>query len=96
VRDEITSIGLYAHLVSLDPETSKATLRVAKIDPYEALTIPLAVAPRSYRTDYITLQVIEFPGINLFWFGTIAMMLGLLISMVVRMRTRGRAVTVER
>ena len=88
IRDEISSLGLYAHLVSLNPQTNEATLRVAKAPPSEALTIPIAVAPKSYRTDYITLQAIEFPGINLFWFGAIAMMLGLLISLVVRLRSR--------
>ncbi len=88
IRDEISSLGLYAHLVSLNPQTNEATLRVAKTPPTQALSIPIAVAPKSYRTDYITLQAIEFPGINLFWFGAIAMMLGLLISLFVRMRSR--------
>ncbi|NJB85331.1 cytochrome c-type biogenesis protein CcmF [Lewinella marina] len=88
VRDEITELGLYAHLVSLNPETNEATLRVANAQPKSAPTIPVAVAPRSYRTDYITLQAIEFPGISLFWFGTTSMMIGLLISMVTRLRSR--------
>ncbi|PPK86466.1 cytochrome c-type biogenesis protein CcmF [Neolewinella xylanilytica] len=88
VRDEIRDLGLYAHLTSLNPETNEATLRVAKIRSQAPLQIPLAVAPRSYRTDYITLQAIEFPGINLFWFGSTSMMLGLLISMVIRMRDK--------
>ncbi|MCP9235146.1 cytochrome c biogenesis protein CcsA [Lewinella sp. JB7] len=88
VRDEITSLGLYAHLVSLNPETNEATLRIATAPPQQAFSIPLAVAPKSYRTDYITLQAIEFPGINLFWFGTISMMVGLLVSMVFRLRSR--------
>ncbi len=88
VRDEIKDLGLYAHLSSLNPETNEATLRVAKVRPSQPLQIPLAVAPRSYRTDYITLQAIEFPGINLFWFGSLSMMLGLLISMAIRLRSK--------
>ena len=88
VRDEIRELGLFAHLVSLNPETNEATLRVAKVNRTQPLQIPLAVAPRSYRTDYITLQAIEFPGINLFWAGSLGMMIGLLISMVNRIRTR--------
>jgi cytochrome c-type biogenesis protein CcmF len=88
VRDEITQLGLYAHLASLNPETNEATLRIARGETNQDIAIPLSVAPRSYRTDYITLQAIEFPGINLFWFGTIAMMTGLLISMVNRMREK--------
>ncbi len=88
IRDEITSLGLYAHLVSLNPQTNEATLRVAAARPPESLMIPIAVAPKSYRTDYITLQAIEFPGINLFWFGATSMMLGLLISLFVRLRSK--------
>ena len=88
VRDEITSQGLYAHLVSINPNTNEATLRIASRNPGTRLAIPIAVAPRSYGTDWVALQAIEFPGINLFWFGTIAMMVGLLISMVYRIRTR--------
>ena len=96
VRDEITDLGLYAHLVSINPNTNEATLRVAQANPSNTLAIPIAVAPRSYRTDYITLQAIEFPGINLFWFGTISMMLGLLISMVYRIRSRSPQRIVDR
>ncbi|WP_116124431.1 cytochrome c biogenesis protein CcsA [Lewinella sp. IMCC34183] len=88
VRDEISELGLYAHLTSLNPETNEATLRVAQAQPKAARSIPLAVAPRSFRTDYITLQAIEFPGINLFWIGATSMMLGLLVSMVTRMRAK--------
>ena len=95
VRDEITDLGLYAHLVSLNPESNEATLRIAQAPPQPSFTIPLAVAPRSYRTDYITLQAIEFPGINLFWCGTISMLAGLLISLVVRIRQK-RALSRER
>lgn len=86
IRDESRELGLFASLVNLDPETSEATLRVAQAPPREALRIPLAVASNSFRADWITLQAIEFPGINLFWFGTIAMMLGMLINMVLRLR----------
>ena len=88
VRDEIRELGLYAQLLSLNPETNEATLRVAKTAAQPPMEIPLGVAPRSFRTDYITLQAIEFPGINLFWIGASSMMFGLLISMVVRIRRR--------
>lgn len=88
IRDEIRELGLYAQLMSLDPKTNEATLRIAKTAPRETVAVPIAVATKSYRSDYVTLQVIEFPGINLFWIGTISMMLGLLISLVVRIRQR--------
>lgn len=88
VRDEIGELGLYAHLASLNPETDEAVLRIARKSGVNDFTIPIAVAPRSYRTDYVTLQVIEFPGINLFWIGSVSMMVGLFISMFMRVRER--------
>lgn len=88
IRDEQRELGLFANLVNLNPETSEATLLVAEAPRRGALKIPVAVATNSSRSDWLALQAIEFPGINLFWFGTIAMMGGLLISMVFRIRER--------
>ena len=90
VRDEDRDLGLYANLVNLDPQTSEATLLIAEVEPRGELRVPIAVATKSDRSDWLALQAIEFPGINLFWIGTIAMMLGLLISMVLRIREKRR------
>ena len=87
VRDELRQLGLFAAMVNLDPETGAATLQIAQTDPREALRVPIAVATNSLRADWIGLQAIEFPGINLFWGGTILMMLGLLVGASFR-RTR--------
>jgi cytochrome c-type biogenesis protein CcmF len=88
IRDEHRELGLFANLVNLNPETSEATLLIAEAPRRGALKIPVAVATNSARSDWLALQAIEFPGINLFWIGTIAMMCGLLISMVFRIRER--------
>jgi cytochrome c-type biogenesis protein CcmF len=88
IRDEHRELGIFANLVNLNPETSEATLLIAESPPRGALKIPVAVATNSARSDWLALQAIEFPGINLFWIGTIAMMGGLLISMVFRIRER--------
>ncbi len=88
VRDEHRELGLFANLVNLNPETSEATLLVAQAPPRSSLAVPIAVATNSSRSDWLALQAIEFPGINLFWFGSISMLLGLLFSMVVRLRGR--------
>jgi len=79
---------LFSNLVNLNPETSEATLLIAQGPPRDAIHVPVAIATKSSRSDWLALQAIEFPGINLFWFGTIAMMMGLLISMVLRLRGR--------
>ncbi|WP_090170471.1 cytochrome c biogenesis protein CcsA [Neolewinella agarilytica] len=88
IRDEHRELGLFSNLVNLNPETSEATLLIAEAPPRGELKIPVAVATNSSRSDWLALQAIEFPGINLFWFGTIAMLLGLLISMIIRIRAR--------
>ncbi len=88
IRDEHRELGLFSNLVNLNPETSEATLLIAEAPPRGELKIPVAVATNSSRSDWLALQAIEFPGINLFWFGTIAMLIGLLISMVIRIRAR--------
>jgi cytochrome c-type biogenesis protein CcmF len=88
IRDEHRELGRFANLVNLHPEASEATLLVAEAPRRGALKIPVAVATNSARSDWLALQAIEFPGINLFWIGTLAMMGGLLISMVFRIRER--------
>ncbi|OAV45523.1 cytochrome c biogenesis protein CcsA [Lewinella sp. 4G2] len=93
VRDENRKLGLYANLVNLDPQTSEATLLVAQSEARGEISVPIAVATKSDRSDWLALQAIEFPGINLFWIGTIAMMLGLLINMVLRIREKRRRAT---
>mgnify|MGYP000370579229 FL=1 len=79
---------MFSNLVNLNPETSEATLLIAQAPPRDAVRVPIAIATKSSRSDWLALQAIEFPGINLFWFGCIGMMVGLLISMVLRLRGR--------
>ena len=95
IRDEHRPLGLYANLVNIDPQTGSATLLVAQGEERSELQVPLAVATNSARSDWLALQAIEFPGINFFWSGTILMMLGLLISLVLRLRQRRRVTTTD-
>ncbi|MEM6769623.1 MAG: cytochrome c assembly protein, partial [Bacteroidota bacterium] len=88
IRDMSGELGLYANLVNINTDNGEATLLIAQAPPTSELKIPVAIASNSTRADWITLQAIEFPGINLFWFGTIGMMLGMLINMVIRLRSR--------
>ncbi len=88
VRDESRRLGIYANLVNINPQTNEATLMIAKASPRADLAVPVAVATNSFRSDYIGLQAIEFPGINIFWLGTVSMMLGFLVSLVVRLNGR--------
>lgn len=90
IRDDHRGLGLFANLVNIDPENNQATLLVAQAPSRAELRVPIAVATNSSRSDWLALQAIEFPGINLFWFGSISMLIGLLISMVMRIREKRR------
>ncbi|PHI21820.1 cytochrome c assembly protein [Lewinellaceae bacterium SD302] len=84
-RDEDRELGIYANFVNLDPQTNIGTFFIAKAAPRPELNVPLAVATKSARADWISLQAIEFPGINLFWAGSILMLFGLALSMIFRL-----------
>ena len=88
IRDEHRQLGLFANLINLDPKTSEATLTIAEVPSRGTLRVPIAVATNSSRSDWLALQAIEFPGINLFWIGTIGMMVGLFLSLGLRLRAR--------
>ena len=82
--------GLHARLVGIDPNTGRADLRVA-VNPQTAATaVPVEFAENSSRADWIVLEATVFPGINLFWGGSIAMLLGLFVSMGFRIAERRR------
>lgn len=86
LKDEATEIGLHARFVSINPKDGKATVFMAHQAP-RAPKASFSVATRSFRTDWVALQAIEFPGINYFWIGASLMMFGLTISMYHRIRT---------
>jgi len=73
--------GLHARLVKIDPGTSSAILAFAVSDPAAQTLIPIELAENASRNDWVVLEATVFPGINLFWIGTIMMLSGLLIAM---------------
>ena len=48
--------------------------------------LPLEIAEDAPRNDYIVLEAILFPGINLFWAGSLIMLMGMFIGMYKRLR----------
>ena len=87
LKDEIPALGLHFRFTGIDPKTETIELMIGQAEGV-AQALPFEVATDSLRSDYIVLEAIEFPGINLFWAGTILMMLGLLMSMFVRIGQR--------
>ena len=69
IDDKIDELGLRFRFNKVDPEARKMTFEIAEGKP---------------RSEYIVMQAILFPGINLVWLGSIMMMTGLAMGMVRR------------
>ncbi len=80
LKDEVADLGLHLRFASIDPKTESMEIMLAKQNTVNT-RIPLAITTDSPRSDYIVLQAIEFQGINLFWLGSVVMLLGLFFSM---------------
>ncbi|MEO0339909.1 MAG: cytochrome c biogenesis protein CcsA [Bacteroidota bacterium] len=90
IKDEIIAEGLHIRFVKLNPNDETATILIAQST--EASKIPFEMATDSFSSSWIVLQAIEFPGINLFWLGSIMMMLGMFWSMWYRSRKKAQQV----
>ena len=88
IRDVDVVSGLHARLVGIDPNAGSATFALARAGASTAVTLPLEIAENASRNDWVVLEATVFPGINLFWAGSVSMLLGLLISMGFRLRER--------
>ncbi len=69
IDDKIEELGLYFKFNKVDPKARTMTFEVAEAAP---------------KREYIVMQAIVFPGINLVWLGSIMMMLGLVMGMIQR------------
>ncbi len=88
LKDVNSDLGIHARVVGIDPATGQADVRAAVAAPKLAAALPVEVAENASRSDWLVLEATVFPGINLFWIGTILMLLGLLISMAFRMQEK--------
>jgi cytochrome c-type biogenesis protein CcmF len=79
VPEEVRSLGLKFQFAQPNPETGDITVFIAdKLPKEEKIIVEIA---ENALHDYIVLQAIVFPGINLFWFGSLLMLLGLAMGM---------------
>lgn len=86
IKDELNAYGLHFRLTNIDPKEEKVSLMVAYKEP-PTQNVPIEMATDSFRYDFLVLEAIEFPGINLFWLGSLLMMIGLGLSMWYRIKT---------
>lgn len=72
--------GISLRFVKIEPETELMTFEYIVHNNIEEILIPVDIAENGPRTDFIVIQVILFPWINLVWGGSIIMLLGLLVA----------------
>lgn len=87
LKDEAAALGLHFRFENIDPQSATMTIAVAQASEAER-RIPIEIAENAARSDYIVLEAIVFPGINLVWFGSLLMLFGLGLSMWRRLRTQ--------
>lgn len=87
VKDRLPEEGLHFTFLSIDPNSEQITIAIAR-EPSRSEAVPVEIADNALPTDYIVLEAIKFPGINLFWAGSLFMMIGLGLAMFRRLSER--------
>lgn len=86
LKDYLPELGLHIRLEKIEPNKEEFTFYVAQ--PIRDPKLTVEVADEVPRNDYIVLEAILFPGINIFWAGSIIMMGGIFIGMYKRLRKK--------
>jgi len=61
----------------IDPKSEEMQFEYVLHPSIQSISVPVAIAENDARTNYIVVQVIEFPWINLVWLGSLLMVCGL-------------------
>ncbi len=77
----VAEMGLHFRFETIDPTNGVMKIGVAQGPAIKPLKIPFDVVEDAPRSDYVVLEAIIFPGINLVWVGAIMMLLGLALSL---------------
>lgn len=80
----VPDLALHIRLETIDPQKEEFHLFVAQ--SMREPKIALEVAEKAPRNDYIVLEAILFPGINLFWAGSLIMLFGIFLGFYKRTR----------
>jgi len=84
ISDFDVNSGIQVDFLRLDPTTETITINVTQRSP----EFNIYVAKNVSRTDFLVLEALAFPGINLFWFGSILMLGGVFFSWVQRRKQK--------
>jgi cytochrome c-type biogenesis protein CcmF len=86
MEEFLPSIGGYLSFEKIDPVREEFYFTLA-LSLDTQVKIPIEIAEDAPRDDIIVLEAIEFPGINLFWLGSILILLGLFIGAYRKIKT---------
>ena len=81
LKDQIGDWNFHVRFTGINPATEEMSFEVAQ-GTLAQPQIPIEIAENAFRTDFVVLEAIVFPGINFFWLGSVMMMLGLLVSFI--------------
>ena len=84
IKDYDVDAGVHARLSHIDPTKEEFSFHMAN-DVRDYRGFILETAEDVPRTDFIGIEAIEFPGINMFWLGSVLMLLGFFISFYFRL-----------
>jgi len=79
IMDIVPEANILFEFLNIDPNTEEFTVKCYHKDLGQ-LEIPLEIAENSGRSDYLVLEAIVFPGINLVWIGSGLMLLGMFLG----------------
>lgn len=85
IKDAVHEIGLHFRFTAIDPEKESVYIEIAPTTANQG-KFSIELAENYERSDFIVLEAIVFPGINLVWAGGLLMMFGLGFSSVKRFR----------
>ncbi|MBK8955774.1 MAG: cytochrome c biogenesis protein CcsA [Saprospiraceae bacterium] len=72
--------GISLRFMKINPQTEEMSFEYGLHPDPVSVKLPLEISENDVRTDFIVIQVIRFPWINLVWLGSIFMVLGMLIG----------------
>jgi cytochrome c-type biogenesis protein CcmF len=86
MKDESFAEGVHIRFTTIDPENEMLEFDIAT-EATGDNRLPVNIADEMPSSDYIVMEAIVFPGINLVWFGSLLMLFGLAMSMWIRRKS---------
>jgi len=88
IEDYNVELGVHVRFSHIEPSTGQMTFAIA-YDKRSEEPIELLIAEDVPRSDILIVQADVIPGINLVWLGTLMMLFGILLSLLVKRKGPG-------